>query len=303
VAADSPAGFEQLVGQVYDRAAGADAARLLDASVALSAEHAATADRLLDHFVAHARGAGMSWTDIGARLGVSKQAARQRFADQPRVGVLPFAARPAPRLGACLEAAAQQARAECADEVGTEYLLAGLLAEGVGAAILERLHVTPEAIRVSSQRLFGPPTGPAAAAEIPPLSTEAIGALDAAACNAAANDSDNAAPEVRTEHLLAVLALDPGSRARRVLNDLDVDIAAIKRELQCYITLNPTRPARWWKRRPPTQHGCSFCGRVIPVAGPLVNGPGVAICSACVALAGDILDNRQPTQQPPGVPS
>jgi hypothetical protein len=43
---------------------------------------------------------------------------------------------------------------------------------------------------------------------------------------------------------LGVLALDPGSRARRVLNDLDVDVAAIKRELNCYVTLNPRRRRR-----------------------------------------------------------
>lgn len=121
------------------------------------------------------------------------------------------------------------------------------------------------------------------------MSAEATYALDAASGSAAANDSANTAPEVRTEHLLAVLALDPGSRARRVVNDLEVDIAAIKRELQCYVTLNPTRPARWWKRRPSAEQGCSFCGRTVPTAGQLVNGPGVAICSACAAVAGDIL--------------
>jgi hypothetical protein len=63
--------------------------------------------------------------------------------------------------------------------------------------------------------------GPGLRAEL--LST----CLDVAAHNAAANAPETATPEVRTEHLLAALALDPGSRARRVLNDLGVDIAAI----------------------------------------------------------------------------
>ena len=62
----------------------------------MSAEHAAAADRLLDHFVAHARGSGMSWTDIGARLGVTKQAARQRFTPTAPPTAMPFAAHPAP---------------------------------------------------------------------------------------------------------------------------------------------------------------------------------------------------------------
>src|SRR3954469_2564746 len=99
---DSLAGF---VTQVHHRAATDSPAGLLDAAAAISSEHAADADRLLDHFVAHARGARMSWTDIGARLGVSKQAARQRFADPLSAGTLPFAARTAPRLQVCLEQA------------------------------------------------------------------------------------------------------------------------------------------------------------------------------------------------------
>jgi hypothetical protein len=291
---DAPSSFDQLVAQVHQRAASADAAAMLEAAVGVSAEHARTADRLLDHFVAHARGTGMSWTDIGTRLGVSKQAARQRFADRTPVGALPFAAQLAPRLQACLDRAGQEARTDGATEIGTHHLLAGLLAEGVAAAILERLHVNAEAIREASHRLFGSPN-PAAADDPTPMSTEATCALDSAAHHAVANGTDSTPPEVRTEHLLAALALDPGSRARRVLADIDVDIAAIKRELQCYLDVNPTRPARWWKRRPPDQRGCSFCGRSIPTDGPLVNGPGVCICADCVALATNILD-RQPAR-------
>jgi hypothetical protein len=129
------------------------------------------------------------------------------------------------------------------------------------------------------------------------MSAEATCALDAAAHNAAMSaPARGEQPELRTEHLLAVLALDPGSRARRVLNDLGVDIAALKRELQCYISVNPTRPARWWKRRPPAHQGCSFCGRADADSGQLVHGPGVAICRACIALAADILHTRQPAR-------
>jgi len=76
---------------------------------------------------------------------------------------------------------------------------------------------------------------------------------------------------------------------------LDADIAGIKRELQCHITVNPARPARWWKRRPPTRTGCSFCGRSDTPADQLVNGPGVTICAACITMASDILRTRQRT--------
>ena len=291
---DPVSAFERLLDQVRQRAATPAAADLLDAAVHLSTEHAATADRLLDHVVAEARTAGMSWTDIGARLGVSKQAARQRFADRA-IPALPFAAQPAPRLHACLRQAEGTATAARAAEIGTDHLLAGLLAEGVAAAILERVGVTAEAIRSTADRLFGRPADGAEAEDVPPMSAEAVCALDAAAHCAAVGDAGNVEPEVRPEHLLAVLALDPGSRARRVLNDLGTDIAAIKGELQCHITLQPRRPARWWKRRtPPEAAGCSFCGRTQTAAGRLVNGPGVQICGACVDLAHEILRIKAP---------
>jgi hypothetical protein len=124
------------------------------------------------------------------------------------------------------------------------------------------------------------------------MSADATCALDAAAHNAAVNTGGTAPPEVRTEHLLGVLALDPGGRARRVLNELHVDIAALKRELQCYISVNPTRPARWWKRRPTAARCCSFCGRTTE-PDHLVNGPGVTICRSCITLGHDILARRQ----------
>src|SRR6185312_16251809 len=38
-------------------------------------------DRLLDHFVFQCRQAGMSWAELSASLGVSKQAAHKRFTD------------------------------------------------------------------------------------------------------------------------------------------------------------------------------------------------------------------------------
>src|SRR5262245_5404415 len=151
-------GFEQLVSQVRQRAGSADPAGLLDAAAAVSSEHATDADRLLDHFVAHARGSGMSWTHIGARLGVSKQAARQRFSATPAIGSLPFAARTDDRLRACVEQAGEEARADGADEIGTHHLLAGLLAEGVAAAILEQVGVRAETVRAAAHRLFGPPS-------------------------------------------------------------------------------------------------------------------------------------------------
>jgi ATP-dependent Clp protease ATP-binding subunit ClpA len=289
--------FEQLAARVVDTAGGEDPGARLDAAIAVAADAGATADWLLDHFVAQARHADLSWTEIGARLGVSKQAARQRFADRTQSLILPGAAEPGSRLRACLDRAGAVAQAEGAAEVGTHHLLEGLLAEGVAAATLESLGVTPTAIRDSTHRLFGPPEPPRD--DVPPMSAEAVCALDAATQPALIANPDSRTPEVRTEHLLLVLALDAGGRARRVLNDLGTDIAAIKAELECYVTGKPRRRGGRWKRAVTTaDRVCSFCGRPERVAGRLVAGPGVHICAGCVALARQILHQDAPPTSP-----
>jgi hypothetical protein len=267
--------------------AGADPLDRMDAAMALAAALTARADAVVDHFVAEARSAGLSWTEIGARLGVSKQAARKRFADRAPMPALEPGHSMRPRLAACLDRAHEIARADGSAEVGTHHLLAGLLADGVAAAILERLGVCVDAVSSSAARLFGPPPPPSA--DRPPvLSAEAVFAVDAAARQATAGDPD--AGCVGTEHLLAVLALDPGSRARRVLVDLGVDLAAMKKELDRYVDCDPGWPRRL--RRPRARRGpaCSFCGTAEAPRRPLVRGSGVAICGACAARAAETVD-------------
>jgi ATP-dependent Clp protease ATP-binding subunit ClpA len=282
-----PIAVRHLDTRVIDTAGSHDPLARLDVAVTVAAEATGAGDRLLDYFVAQGRQADLSWTDIGARLGVSKQAARQRFADRTQLLVLPSAAEPGGRLRACLDRAGAVAQADGAAVVGTHHLLAGLLAEGVAAATLERLGVTTEAIVDAAHRLFGPP-GPGRT-DVPAMSAEATCAIDSAARHAATASPDSPHPEVRTEHLLFVLALDAGGRARRVLNDLGTDIAAIKRELECYVTGRPRRRSRWKRPTAAAGRACSFCGRAEKIAGPLVAGPGVHICVGCVALAADIL--------------
>src|SRR6266536_1232927 len=120
-------------------------------------------DDLIGRFVAEAREAGCSWTEIGERMGVSKQAARQRFAQQ---AATPAAAglrlqgglKPQDQLMTCLEAAGREAAADGAGEVGTHHLLIGVFEEGVAAAILEKLGVRADAVRAAARELF-PGTG------------------------------------------------------------------------------------------------------------------------------------------------
>ena len=70
-----------LVEAVAQRAAGSPLNRI-KAALAVSAELVSGADDLVGYFVAEARQSGWSWTEIGQQIGVSKQAARQRFTPQ-----------------------------------------------------------------------------------------------------------------------------------------------------------------------------------------------------------------------------
>lgn len=275
--------WSSLVGQVHRDASGDDALARLDAAIALSVRLADTGDRLLDHFVAEARAAGCSWTVVGEHLGVSKQAARKRFTDGTGVVVraVPLAS---PRLRVCLARAEADAVAAGSGEVETHHLLSGLLAEGVAAAILERYGVTSEVVRASAERLFGTPAR--RDGDVLELSEESICVLDAATEHAARQYAGCADPFVGTEHVLFFLATDPGGRARRVLNDLNIDGAAIKREVESWVAL-PLRSRIGRRRRVSAELRCSFCRRPRGAVGRLVAGPGVWICAACTQLAAE----------------
>ena len=276
--------FDQLVARVEQAAT--EPLERIDAAAALRANLDVDADRVMDRFVALARGEGLSWTAIGDRLGVSKQAARQRYAGRVETQESLLQ----PRLRACLAQAQREAKADGTDQVQTQHLLAGLLADGVAAAIMEKLGLTAAHIRKAGHHLFGPPGRPSR--EAPEFSAEATSALEAATHLARANRRDLRQQFVGTEHLLAALTFDTGSRARRVLNELNKDAAAdIKRELACYLDPNPHgRRRRRGKSR--KEASCSFCGRDSTEVGQLVAGPDVWICSACINLATDIVAER-----------
>src|SRR5215475_1960341 len=210
----------------------------IEAALGFSDELQARADELVGHFVTHARHEGFSWSEIGGRLGVSKQAARQRFA--------------APVTSPC------------------------------ELPVRPRLDVWREAVRDVAHQMF--PVRDEAGEQAPPESAEAKEALAGAVSLARRVGSHDVGPE----HLLGALALDPGTRARRILIQMNASIPAIKRELECYIS-PPRRRRRRGKSR---ERHCSFCGKSPEIAAEMVAGPGVWICGECVALAGQILAER-----------
>ena len=276
-----------LIAAVGQRAAGSPLNRI-EAALALSAELESGGDELVGHFVAEARQAGCSWTEIGQQIGVSKQAARQRFARHIADGTGDLVEQP--RLLTCREAARREARAEGASEVGTHHQLIGLFEEGAAAAIMERLGIRVDAIRQAAREMF--PAGREPGEVPPPESLEAREALAGAVSLARRAGLSY----VGTEHLLGALVLDPGSRARRVLIRIDTSIPAIKKELECYIS-----PARQRRRRgKKDDQRCSFCGKSRASGVQLVAGPGVWICAPCIDLASEIVAERTSDFTVPG---
>lgn len=278
--ATEPLPLTELIQRVQKAAATGDDLELLTGAISVSQEVLALGDSLVGHFVDQARRAGHSWTAIGDHLGISKQAARKRFGMPDQVRSLAVSANFMPRLTACLGHAGEQARLDGNDEVGTHHQLRGLMLEGVGAAVLDKLGVTATALQEASFRLFGE-CGPAGDAA-PPASDEAQRALSAAAYFSREAGHDY----VGTEHLLFVLASDPGARSRRLLNDLNVSFADVKRELEGFV-----RPCKNRRRRRDNVEAprCPFCGKGESGNIRFVAGPGVRICSECVRLSREAL--------------
>jgi Clp amino terminal domain, pathogenicity island component len=94
-------------------------------------------DAMIGYFVDQARSSGASWSQIGASMGVSKQAAQKRFV--ARTDFSRFTA----RARNTLVAAGQLAQAAGADEVEVNHLAGGLGAEpdSLAVRIVRRLGV------------------------------------------------------------------------------------------------------------------------------------------------------------------
>jgi ATP-dependent Clp protease ATP-binding subunit ClpA len=272
---------EQLVHAVEAAVPGGDALARLDMAVSTASDVNHAADALLEHYVALARSAGHSWTVIGDRLGVTKQAARQRFARlvlDDAVGDAAGEMVVAERLATCLDAAA--AAADGDDSViGTQHLLLGLLSVGYAATVLDQLGVTREKVREACNRLFEPVTDTEGRRIV------GDGDAESALVQAKRLAARRGQSQVRTEHLLFVLALDCGAAARRVLNDLGVDPARVKKELADTL---PPPPRRRRMGRTGRTRACSCCG-CADAGRPMVAGPGVWICGECVQTSTDVL--------------
>src|SRR5580658_4162109 len=204
--------------------------QLTDAVIA--ADHLGdVADHLIGHFVDQARRSGASWTEIGTSMGVTKQAARQRFV--PKVpgeaaesdasdGFSRFTL----RAKNVVVSAQNEARAAGNDEIGLPHLILGLLSEPDGLAVkaIQAQGVVPDTIRRTVAATVPPAVG-----QVPsliPFDPQAKKALELTFREALRLGHNY----IGTEHiLLALLELEDGAG---VLTDLGADPAAA----EAYVT-------------------------------------------------------------------
>src|SRR3954452_8706088 len=133
-------GVDQLVAIVDQRADG-DAVAALGAAVVVADDVRGVAEELLDRYVAAARQDGRSWSEIGAALGVSKQAAQQRFVSTP-VDPTAWPKDFDDDARAVVRAAQRHARSFRHRYLGTEHLLLALTADsGLAGTTLAQLGV------------------------------------------------------------------------------------------------------------------------------------------------------------------
>ncbi len=197
----------------------------LTAAVSLADELNELGDELMGHFVASAREAGCSWSEIGSKLGVSKQAAQKRFV-APAGGVGPVE-RFTARARRVLDAAQQEALQLKHGYLGTEHLLLGLLAvsDGPAAKVLDRLEVSAVAVRGGVERIVGAGSHPV----VPPLalSRRTKKVLELSFREAKALDHSQIGPE----HLLLALVREGEGVAAQILTELGVSAARVRQEV------------------------------------------------------------------------
>ncbi|GEL17620.1 Clp protease N-terminal domain-containing protein [Pseudonocardia asaccharolytica] len=136
-----------------------DALAQLTDAVRLSERLGELADHLIGHFVDQARKAGATWTDIGKSMGVSKQAAQQRFVPKSDRLDLDAFTRFTDRARRVLMASQEDARGAGHDYIGTEHLVLGLLSEpeALAAKALAQQGINPEQVRAAMKVVLGPP--------------------------------------------------------------------------------------------------------------------------------------------------
>jgi len=149
---DFPIALDSLIDYVKALHPEGDALERLSEAVSVSGRLDDQADSLIGHFVDQARRSGASWSEIGASMGVSKQAAQKRFVprwDDTSSASGRLFSRFTPRARHTVLAAQAWARAQGHEDIDVRHLLLGLLSEpnAIAATVIHEVGITDAQLR------------------------------------------------------------------------------------------------------------------------------------------------------------
>jgi len=157
-----PARLDDLIDYVTSQHPDATALERLADAVVASEQLGELADHLIGHFVDHARQTGASWTEIGQSMGVSKQAAQQRFVprttgEMERLDIGPFG-RFTPKAKSVVVHAQEVARRGGQDQVGIAHVVLALIDEpdALAARAILAQGVDLDNVRAAATAALGP---------------------------------------------------------------------------------------------------------------------------------------------------
>src|SRR3954471_19402623 len=222
----SGVGVDQLAA-IVDERAGGDSVAGLRAAVEAADDVCGVAEELLDRYVARAREDGRSWSEIGAALGVSKQAAQQRFVSTP-VDPTAWPKDFDQDARAVVHAAQLHARSFRHRYLGTEHLLLALTTDtGLAGTTLAQLGVDTAEVTERIRAVIG--EGHSSETATLGISPRTKRVLEAAGNEARrlGHRCAIAAPE----HVLLALSAQTDAVAAQILRDLAVSDEKLRDQL------------------------------------------------------------------------
>ena len=229
---ESPVKLDALVKHVVAQHPGGDALQHLADAVEVSTHLGDVADHLVGHFVDAARTDGASWTEIGANMGVTKQAVQKRFVpkesqdpDFPEGGRL---SRFTPRARHTVHEAKKRAAAIGNTHVTNTHLLLGLLSEPDGLAVkaIEGLGVSIDTVESTATATLS--SGRRRAARGVNFSRETKKTLELSLREALRLEHNY----IGTEHLLLGLLRNSGDPAVALLERLGVTHDDVEKQVE-----------------------------------------------------------------------
>lgn len=233
---DAPVDLNDLIRAVQDKTRSCTELERLDVAVKYGELLKGIGDDLVGHFVEQARKGGASWTQVGERLGVTKQAAHQRHVHRtPRLfgrrtrssGQGPFE-RFAQEAKDVIVTAQEEARSLRHNYVGVEHLLLGLCADDIVGPLLRATGAPRDAILEQIRSIVG--EGTATSAGLIPFTPRVKRALELAA-GAAGRSGQPVEP---AHILLGALDLREGVGAQ-ILDKLRVSREDLRRKAKVLV--------------------------------------------------------------------